>query len=190
MNRQLIFLTHAEVEIDPAVAVTDWGLSETGRARHASFAQTDIVQRVTGLYTSAERKAREGVNPLAARLGLNARALHALGENDRSATGFLPPEEFERTADAFFANPDDSIRGWERARAAQARVVASLRTIADLDTTTGDLLIVAHGAVGALLRCWLKGIEITRAEDQPAGGGCYFITDPGLSVPPDDWQRI
>ena len=54
----------------------------------------------------------------------------------------------------------------------------------------GDVLIVAHGAVGALLRCHLKRIDITRAEDQPAGGGCWFATGRALDLPPTDWIRI
>lgn len=37
-------------------------------------------------------------------------------ENDRSSTGFLPPEEFEVVADAFFAQPGVSVRGWETAQ--------------------------------------------------------------------------
>jgi hypothetical protein len=37
--------------------------------------------------------------------------LHELGENDRSATGFLEPDVFETTADRFFAEPDRSIDG-------------------------------------------------------------------------------
>jgi len=189
-GRRLIFLTHAEVAIDPAVPIPDWGLNETGRARHRRFADSDIVARVGTICASAERKAREGAAPVAERHGLEVRIVASLGENDRSATGYLPPEEFETTADAFFARPDESVRGWERARAAQARIVAAVRTIADLDTSGGDLLIVAHGGVGALLRCHLGGVPITRAEDQPAGGGCWFETRTGDWPAPTGWSRI
>jgi hypothetical protein len=44
-------------------------------------------------------------------------------ENDRSATGFLPPDEFETVANRLFAEPLVSIRGWERAIDAQLRIV-------------------------------------------------------------------
>ncbi len=188
--RRLIYLTHAEVQIDPDVAVPDWPLSEVGRSRHETFAQSDEVDNVTAVYCSFERKAREGAAPVADRLGLAVRACDALGENDRSATGFLPPEEFERTADAFFAQPDTSVRGWERARAAQARVVGAVRTLADLDASSGDILVVAHGGVGALLRCHLKNCEITRAEDQTHGGGSWFDTDITSWSAPGPWRRI
>jgi len=49
-----------------------------------------------------------------------------LGENDRSATGFLARDEFEATVNAFFAYPQDSIRGWEPAVDAQARIVRAI----------------------------------------------------------------
>lgn len=188
--RALIFLTHAEVVQDPAVPVPQWALNETGRARHARFAQSDMISEVTAVYSSTERKAIEGAAPAATRLGLSPRALEVLGENDRSATGYLKPTEFEAAADAFFAHPDQSFRGWETARAAQARIVAAVRTIAALDTSAGDILIVAHGGVGALLRCHLLDVEIARSGDQPAGGGCYFSTDLGFSARPTDWTRI
>ena len=35
----------------------------------------------------------------------------------------------------------------------------------------GDIAIISHGGVGALLLCRLKGVPISRTEDQPAGGG-------------------
>jgi hypothetical protein len=50
------------------------------------------------------------VNPVE-RLGVAPRILHELGENDRSATGFLEPDVFDATADRFFAEPDRSIDG-------------------------------------------------------------------------------
>jgi len=52
-----------------------------------------------------------------------------LGENDRSATGYLEPQEFETTANAFFAYPERSIRGWETAQAAQTRIVEAVHDL-------------------------------------------------------------
>ena len=42
-------------------------------------------------------------------LGVTPRALAALGENDRSSTGYLPPEVFEATADRASADGDVAI---------------------------------------------------------------------------------
>jgi hypothetical protein len=38
----------------------------------------------------------------------------------------------------------------------------------------GHMLVVGHGAVGTLLLCHYRQIPISRAHDQPAGGGNYF----------------
>lgn len=190
LGQRLLFLTHAEVVMEPDVPVPDWRLSEIGRARHEAFAQSTEVAHVTNLYSSGERKALEGAAPLASRLGLKIKLIGPLGENDRSATGYLPPAEFDQTADTFFADPDTAVRGWERARAAQARVVAALETLAELSDGDGDILVVAHGAVGALLRCHLKGREITRDEDQPKGGGNWFETRTSIWPAPGAWRPI
>jgi broad specificity phosphatase PhoE len=189
MGRQVIFLTHAEVDIDPSVPVTDWALSAQGRARHMQFSTAPALADVSTIYASHERKAVEAAEIVAAKAGLTVRRVKALGENDRTSTGYLARDAFEGAADLFFARPDDSIRGWERARAAQARIVAAVGTILALDDTSGSVLIVAHGAVGALLRCHLLGIGITRAEDQTAGGGCWF-TFAAPDGPPSGWVRI
>ena len=38
----------------------------------------------------------------------------------------------------------------------------------------GDVLLIGHGAVGTLLYCHLAGLAISRAHDQPKGGGNVF----------------
>jgi len=81
------------------------------------------VREITAIYCSTEQKAIDGAAILSEFLGLPYTEVEALGENDRSSTGFLAPDEFERVADQFFAQPTASVRGWERAADAQARVV-------------------------------------------------------------------
>lgn len=133
------------------------------------------VRDVTAIYCSTEQKAIDGAEILAQHLGLRFTEIPELGENDRSATGFLPPDEFERVADQFFALPHESVRGWERAVDAQSRVVNAVEKIAQEDKTDGAIAIVAHGAVGTLLYCHLAGEPIDRRRDQPPnGGGNYF----------------
>ena len=184
----LIFVSHPAVVIDPHRPVPDWGLSAAGRAVAATLAGRDIVQRATHIWSSAERKAQDTAAILADRLGLPVSTRVDLGENDRSATGFLPPADFEAAADAFFAAPDQSYRGWETARAAQARIVEATRTIV-AQHGAGDVIIVSHGGVGTLLWCHLAGVPIDRRHDQP-GQGCYWIADlPALAVR-GPWQQI
>ncbi|MFC3127025.1 histidine phosphatase family protein [Pseudoroseomonas globiformis] len=171
-----ILITHPEVAIDPAVPVPDWTLSPTGFNRMRAVLDRPWVTGLRHIASSAERKARDAAGVLAAHLGLEVRVVEGLGENDRSATGFLPPDEFERVADAFFAKPEVSIRGWERAVDAQARMLAA--TEEALAIGDGDIAIVAHGAVGALLLCHLARRPIGRDADQPGrgGGNLYAFT--------------
>jgi broad specificity phosphatase PhoE len=97
----------------------------------------------------------------------------AMHESDRSATGFLPPNEFESAANEFFAHPDRSVRGWERAVDAQARIVRETERVL-ISHRGGDVLFVGHGAVGTLLFCHYSKIAIARVHDQSGGGGHYF----------------
>jgi broad specificity phosphatase PhoE len=188
--RTVYYVTHPEVVQDPLVPVTEWRLSERGVARMAAFGRCPFVARVSTIYASDERKAVEGATILARRLGVAVHTRHDLGENDRSATGYLPPPEFEATADLFFARPHESVRGWERACDAQARIVRAIGEIAN-EAAEGDLAIVAHGGVGALLLCHLAGEAIARAFDQPgSGGGNYFAFAVPTMAVIHGWRRI
>ncbi len=170
------YLTHPQVQIDPAVPVPQWGLSEIGRARTTALAASGTLTGTSLLISSAEKKAVETAEILAAKLGLAAQVRKAMHENDRSTTGFLVPSEFETVADQFFARPSENIRGWERAVDAQARIVREIKA-ALASPTEGDVLFVGHGAVGTLLYCHLADVAIDRRYDQPAGGGNYFTFD-------------
>lgn len=117
------FLTNAEVVVDPARPIESWGLSADGRARAAGAAAVAWHPGVGRIVSSTEQKAIDTAAIVADTVGLVPSTDAALGEIDRSATGYLPLEEFEGVVDAFFATPDDSVRGWERAVDAQARIV-------------------------------------------------------------------
>lgn len=147
------------------------------------------VGSIRRIVSSAERKAIETAEILATHLGLTVEVRARMHENDRSATGFLPPPEFEAVADQFFANPHKSIRGWERAIDAQQRIVSEVETM--LGTTSdGDIAFVGHGGVGTLLLLLLSGREISREADQPAGGGNFFTYDVGALRVVHGWWPI
>jgi broad specificity phosphatase PhoE len=181
-------ITHPEVVVDPTVPVPRWHLSDRGIARMRAFAASPLLGLVSAIWSSGETKAIEAAGILAGGLLLPVRIDADLHENDRSATGFLPPPEFERTADAFFANPTESVRGWERAADAQARIVQAVaRVIAA--SPQGDVAIVAHGGVGALLLCSLLQVPISRAYDQRAQGN-FLSFDIGSRRVIDRWIPI
>lgn len=186
--RRLFLVTHAEVVMNPAVPVPEWSLSPPGVARHQVFAT--LCPPLVSLFSSCETKAIEGADILGAAQGLTPKHVPSLHENDRSATGYLPPAEFETVADAFFANPQTSVRGWERAIDAQTRVVATLKQVV-AEAPEGNIAVVAHGGIGALFRAHLLAAEIDRTHDQPAGGGGHVMT---VALPDwkilQDWTRI
>jgi broad specificity phosphatase PhoE len=185
------FITHPEVRIDPAVPVPDWPLSPRGLERMQALLQQPWIRGIGAVWCSTERKAIDGAEIVAQAVGVSPRLLAGLGENDRSATGYLPKAEFEATADAFFANPHDSIRGWERSIDAQRRIVVAIETVIAKSPSGGDVAVVSHGGVGALLLCHLKACPISRIEDQPGnGGGNYYCFDMDSATPRHGWLPI
>ena len=185
------FITHPEVVIDPSVPVPLWPLAPAGIRRMRLALDRPWLSGVSSVFSSAERKATDAARIVANRFGLSPVVVAELGENDRSATGYLPKVEFEATADAFFARPEESVRGWERAVDAQRRIVAAIEAVLGDAPLTGDVAVISHGGVGALLLCHLKRVPISRAEDQPgAGGGCVYSFDVRTRALASDWRLI
>jgi broad specificity phosphatase PhoE len=184
-------ITHPDVVIEPAIPVPDWPLSPRGLARMRGALAQPWMRVIAAIYASRERKARDAAAVLAEGLGLPFTTLDALGENDRSATGYLPRMEFETVADAFFARPESSVRGWERAVDAQRRILAAFDAVLAAALPAGDIAIVTHGAVAALLCCALEGLPISRDQDQPPGnGGFYYAVDRATRLPRHGWRPI
>jgi broad specificity phosphatase PhoE len=168
-----IYLTHPEVNIDPAIPVPQWGLSPIGRERAAKATELPYAQEIGAVVSSGETKAIETARFFTEKLGLTLQTREDLHENDRSATGFLPPDEFEEVANSFFAEPQASIRGWERAVDAQTRIVSGIAdTLSGTDANI-PVLFTGHGAAGTLLMCHLMGCPISRTHDQKRGG-CWY----------------
>lgn len=186
-----IYLTHPQVGIDPHVPVPLWGLSEQGRERAQRFVDKNVVPRGTFVFSSRETKALELAEMIAHAAGTPVLADHLMGENDRSATGFLPPVLFELTADRFFAEPRQSIDGWERAIDAQARIVGTVTTALASVPEGSFSIFCGHGAVGTLLKCHIGHRRISLEEDQGrigvAGGGNAFLFDLGSKQLLTDW---
>lgn len=186
----VFFLTHPEVVIDPAVPIPRWPLSEVGRRRMARFVEQMAPRRLAAVYSSDEQKALDGAQMVASAFGAPHRIDAELGENDRTSTGYLPPPQFWEVVAEFFARPEESVRGWERACDAQARIARAV-TRAAAEAPDGDLLIVSHGGVGALLTAKLAGVEIGQEErPQHAGGGCWLEIDRATLAIIRTWQAI
>lgn len=175
---RVLYVTHPQVRMDANVPVPLWGLSEEGRRRAEAFAARGVVPESAMIFSSRETKAMELADILAESTGALVLSDHLMGENDRSATGFLPPALFEETADRFFAEPERSVDGWERAIDAQARIVGTVATALASVPAGTPAIFCGHGAVGTLLKCHVGRRSIARSEDQrrlanPGGGNCF-----------------
>lgn len=189
-NSKVFFITHPNVVIDKNVPVPNWPLSEKGVERMQKLLSKGWVKSISSIYCSSEQKAIDGAKILADHLKLPYKIVPDLGENDRSSTGYLPKDQFEEMANEFFSKPNLSIRGWESAKDAQGRIFRAIIGILENDQDTGNIAIVSHGGVGALLLCKLAKFKISRKHDQPGeGGGNVFVFDKNLQVL-DDWSSI
>ena len=165
---KLRYITHPEVTVDPSVAVTRWNLSPVGLARAHAIVRQPWASAIGRIVSSTEAKAVQTATILSEHLGISIEIREDLGENDRSATGFVAPTRFEALADAFFAEPTRSVAGWERADDAQRRIVAGL----------ADLLRVT--------REYAPGV---RRHDQP-GQGHYVTVDLPSGRVEHPWRPI
>lgn len=189
--RLVYLITHPDVIVNPQMAVDRWPLSQRGRERMRCCLEQPWVDGICSVYCSTEQKALDGARILAEHLGVDYEPRADLGENDRSATGYLPQGEFLAVAEAFFARPDESVRGWETARDAQRRIVGAVEAVLNRRQRGGDVAIVAHGGVGALLLCHLKGVEISAREGQPGvNGGNYYCFDAESGSLVHGWKAI
>jgi broad specificity phosphatase PhoE len=191
MAKNVYFITHPNVLMNRDVPVPRWPLSDRGLARMRRCLRQPWIHEITAVYCSDEQKALDGAKILADHLSLTFLDLPELRENDRSATGFLPPSEFEEVANEFFSKPEESIRGWESAADAQRRIIRAVEGLVANDRSGGAIAIVSHGAVGTLLYCYLSGNEINRSWDQPPnGGGNYFRFSLAPRTVSDGWRQI
>ncbi|WDZ76858.1 phosphoglycerate mutase family protein [Ensifer adhaerens] len=192
-----VYVTHPQVQIDPDVPVPQWGLSAVGRERAVITVASRWVRSLGRIISSDETKAIETAQLLADAAGVTIETHHDMGENDRSATGFLPPPEFEKAADWFFANPTESFKGWERAVDAQTRISEVVFRVLEGHDPKIPIAFVGHGGVGTLLKCRLLGAPISRTADQKGGGGgnvfAFRLADRSVAcdwTPMEHWQGI
>ena len=59
MTSQIRYLIHPQVNMEPAVPVPSWGLSEVGRTRTQTLANAGSLAGTTQIVCSGERKAME-----------------------------------------------------------------------------------------------------------------------------------
>lgn len=185
-----LYITHPQVRIDADAPVPDWGLSDLGIERTRKASVLPWAKTLSRIVSSTENKALETADILASASGVSVKTVADMHENDRSATGFLPPDRFDAAADWFFAHPHASYKGWETAIDAQARIVSAVEAVLASHDPAQPIAFVGHGGVGTLLKCHLAGSAIIRSRDQPPGGGnlfCFSLADRRITC---DWTAM
>jgi hypothetical protein len=153
------FITHPDVVIDPGVPVPDWPLNARGLARMPCDDSAALGQR--GAPDFRQRRAQRPRCSANSRGRAWARRLprHRRPRRKRPiGDGFPCQREFEVTVGAFFAKPLQSIRGWEPAADAQARIVGAVEQAMSQTLEHVNIAIVVHGGTGTLLYCHLAGL--------------------------------
>ena len=150
------YVSHPEVIVESDVAVDRWQLSERGVERLDRLLELPWVPAIGRIVCRHEPKAQQTAEALAAHRGLAVETRSGLGEIDRSATGFLPPDEHDAVADACFAQPAVSARGWEPAIDAQPRIINALADLFDEEHT--DVAIAPPAALLATVRGRRRGV--------------------------------
>lgn len=193
-SMRALYLTHPQVLQNPDVPVPQWGLSPLGRQRVEAFAARQVVPKGAMIFSSTERKALDLAEIIAGDASSAIITDEAMGENDRSATGYLTPTLFEATANRFFGEPETSVDGWERAVDAQARIVAAVTHALSRAPADRPVVFCGHGAVGTLLKCHIGRRKISRAEDQGhtgnPGGGNGFAFDLDAMALGSEWTAM
>lgn len=163
----MYFVTHPEVIIDPSLPISLWDYSERGAARLEKILKKIWIKSVDAIYSSNEPRATKAAQTIADQLGYRLHVLEELGDVDRSSTGFVPQEEFTKLMEEFYAHPDTSVRGWEKATDAQTRVHNGIRKILTLSPTANHIALVSHTILANLLMCTMRNIAIAQLEDVP-----------------------
>jgi probable phosphoglycerate mutase len=160
---QVLLVRHAQTAANAAgrfAGREDTPLSEAGRRMAAALAGALAPARPDALWCSPLRRARDTVAPLAAALGLTARADDGLVEQDCGRwTGRTRAEVQATDGEAWARFGEDPERhpppGGEAAAAVVARATAALER-ARAAHPTGRLVVVSHkGTLRLLLATWL-----------------------------------
>lgn len=188
-----LYITHPEVILEDSAPSTRWHLSPRGRDRAAAFALSEAMRPIRLMIVSSETKTIEMAELLAAS-GAKRVTAENFHENERPATGLLPPDQFEARMGALYADPLVSAGGWETLAATTGRIVTAIRNASRQYADSAPLAFIGHGTVGTALKCALAGRPAARHEDQrlmaePGGGNIFAFSLPGLTLL-TDWVAM
>lgn len=176
---KLVFITHPATYIDPKIPIDRWHLSEYGEKQLANLIKFPFWADVDAIYSSQEIKALNTAirikNEFVHIKFPDSSGVSELHELDRSSTGVLPKDIYDKAIEQMYEYPNESYKGWETANAATERIAKAVSQI--MDKNEGKTVaIVGHGATGTLLACQIKKLDPSFVED-PHFNGCIMVYD-------------
>ncbi len=142
---KIIFLRHAQVEKDPSVNASLWGLSEEGEQNAKKLLNEKELISIDSFYSSTEKKAYLTVKPLADKGKKEVNQLHFFDEVKRGDK-FLSKEEFEVEKKKQLRELDYHAFDGESARQALKRFKEGVELVTK-ENKNKTLIVATHGTV-------------------------------------------
>ena len=149
--RKLILIKHASPLVIPGTPPEKWKLSDKGRESCAPLAEAIRAHQPAVIVASEEPKARETAEIIAQALGVAVKTAPDLHEHDRTNVPHMRSGEFISHMEVFFRKPTERVLGRESAVAALDRFESAVNTVIADHPGDGNIAIVSHGTVIALL---------------------------------------
>ena len=143
-SNKLILVRHSLPQIEPNVPPAEWVLNDEGRRRAKSVAERLRAYSTDAIWSSREPKALETADIIGDVVGVPVGVKDGLEEHHRENVPFFEEdEEFRRTVQRIFAEPDQTVMGTESGNEALDRFGAAIDAI--LGASDCDNVIVTHG---------------------------------------------
>ena len=184
---KLIYVTHPTFELDKSKLPHEWELSENGLKQAKLLVEMPFWKEVNVIYSSIEPKATQVAKIASEKYNIPWFKEKDLGEANRTATPFLPMEEYMDAVQQAYNNPDSNINGWESHHQMMKRNAIILEKIKK-NNPDKTIVIVGHGGAGTTVKCTIKSIEPNFTED-PKQTGCIFIADLDTNTIIQDWVK-
>jgi broad specificity phosphatase PhoE len=161
--QRLFLIKHAMPVKEPARPPREWVLGAEGRAGAARLAARLAGEGIAAVVGSAEPKARETAEVMAAALGVQMSVAEGLHEQEREGMPFFTdPAGLDALMRDFFARPGERVFGQESADEAHARYARALGRVIESHDGAGpsgssgatgpkrSIAVVSHGTVMTL----------------------------------------
>ncbi len=154
----LMLVRHAAPVIEPERAAAEWVLSPEAIDDVHELAHRIDPERLVEIVASSEPKAASTAEVLARALGTTWRVADGLHEHERGVLPWMAEDAWRDLLAELFARPDALVFGLEPADQALQRFREAVRSV--LATAgAGDVVIVTHGTVMALLLAEITGAD-------------------------------